>query len=403
MPRVVLCVALVLLAGGVPAAADESIRVACIGDSITAGVGTQDAATESYPARLQTLLGDGFRVGNFGHSGATLSRQTNRPYWTRPEFEKAMEFRPNIVVIMLGTNDAHPDHWEKIRNEFVPTLKEMAGLFRGQVEQPKVYVCLPVPSFELRKANIESGVVPLVRQAGREADVPIIDLFNPLADRASLFPDRLHPSAAGAALMAAIVCHAIDDSPARKKNWKLVSADSEEIREGPAANAIDGRADTYWHTAYGKTTPKHPHKLIIDLGATYRLFGVSYLPRQSGVNGRVRAYQIFAGVDSASRVAPIATGDFTGRADQEFVFFGGPIDARYLTFLALSEINGGPWTSIAELDVLKAPLESSTQPTHPHQRIIDPRRTLELPGFRILPRRGSPNARIKGARKLAGA
>lgn len=402
MPRVVLCVALVVLIEGVSAAADESIRVACIGDSITAGVGTQEVATESYPARLQALLGSGFRVGNFGHSGATLSRQTNRPYWKQPEFEKAREFRPNIVVIMLGTNDAHPDHWEKIRNEFVPTLKEMAGLFRGQAEQPKVYVCLPVPSFESRKENIECGVVPLVRQAGREADVPIIDLFNPLTDRASLFPDRLHPNAVGAALMAAIVCHAIDDSSAQKKNWKLVSADSEEVREGPAASAIDGRADTYWHTAYGKKTPKHPHELIIDLGATHRLFGVSYLPRQSGVNGRVRAYEMFAGLDSGSRGAPIATGDFTGRADQEFVFFRDPIVARYLTFRALSEINGGPWTSIAELDVLKTPLTPSTQPTHPHQRIIDPRRTLELPGLRILPGRGIPNGRIKGACVQAG-
>lgn len=40
--------------------------VACVGDSITEGYGVDDRATESYPSRLQYLLGADVVVQNFG-------------------------------------------------------------------------------------------------------------------------------------------------------------------------------------------------------------------------------------------------------------------------------------------------------------------------------------------------
>ena len=53
------------------------IRVACLGDSITAGARV-DAKSESYPARLQNILGDNFEVRNSGIGAATLIK-TGRP------------------------------------------------------------------------------------------------------------------------------------------------------------------------------------------------------------------------------------------------------------------------------------------------------------------------------------
>ncbi len=340
--------------------AAEPIRVACVGDSITFGWGIDNREVNSYPAQLQALLGSGYQVGNFGHSGATLARNTDRPYWSQPEFSRAREFKPNIVVIKLGTNDAHPARWDKIKDEFVPTFKQLIAAFRELNEHPRVYVCLPVPSFEGRKLNIETGVIPLVRQACREADAPIIDLFNPLVDRAAMFPDKLHPDAAGSGLMAAIVHHAISDSAARKKNWRVKSADSEQPGEGPASHALDGNADTYWHTAYGDSTPKHPHQLVVDFGAVHRVFGVSLLPRKIGVNGRIREYELLASKDASGEGASVAKGKLAGRTDEEIIFLKEPIDARFLTLRALSEVNNGPWTSLAEMDVLSAPSASRT-------------------------------------------
>jgi|GEM_PF-4351511 len=45
------------------------LRIACIGDSITEGAWLEDPATESYPSRLQAILGTRYSVCNYGASG----------------------------------------------------------------------------------------------------------------------------------------------------------------------------------------------------------------------------------------------------------------------------------------------------------------------------------------------
>ncbi|MBQ8450967.1 MAG: hypothetical protein IJY64_08680, partial [Bacteroidaceae bacterium] len=50
----------------------EIIKVACVGNSVTFGYGHKNPAETSYPTRLQQMLGEGYEVRNFGHSGATL-------------------------------------------------------------------------------------------------------------------------------------------------------------------------------------------------------------------------------------------------------------------------------------------------------------------------------------------
>jgi len=83
----------------------QKIKIACVGNSVTYGMGIQDRAEQSYPAQLQQLLGEDFEVANFGHSGATMLKKGHKPFWLQAEFQKSKEFEPNIVVIHLGLND----------------------------------------------------------------------------------------------------------------------------------------------------------------------------------------------------------------------------------------------------------------------------------------------------------
>ena len=98
-----------------PAVASPT-RVACVGDSITAGYLASNASM-AYPRRLQALLDarspGAFVVSNFGAGGATVQKHTTNPYWTRDQFKQFMNGTWDVVVIMLGTNDAHeqPDVW----------------------------------------------------------------------------------------------------------------------------------------------------------------------------------------------------------------------------------------------------------------------------------------------------
>src|SRR5512138_1808239 len=83
-------------------------KIACVGDSITAGYGLSNAAQQSYPAVLQSLLGSKHTVQNFGTSGCTLLKKGDQPYWNDGNFGASDTFKPDVVIIMLGTNDAKP-------------------------------------------------------------------------------------------------------------------------------------------------------------------------------------------------------------------------------------------------------------------------------------------------------
>ena len=67
----------------------KTIKVACVGNSITYGYGIENREQNSYPSVLQRLLGKGYKVGNFGHSGATLLSKGHRPYIQQEEYQKA--------------------------------------------------------------------------------------------------------------------------------------------------------------------------------------------------------------------------------------------------------------------------------------------------------------------------
>ena len=74
---------------------------------------THHRLARAWPGVLQKLVGKKYKSTDFGHSGATLLKKGNLPYWTTPQFKAATKFDPNIVIIMLGTNDTKPKNWKK--------------------------------------------------------------------------------------------------------------------------------------------------------------------------------------------------------------------------------------------------------------------------------------------------
>ena len=64
------------------------IRIACVGNSITYGSGIVPRDKNSFPAQLQSMLGSGYRVMNFGVTGRTLLREDNHPYWIEKAYHE---------------------------------------------------------------------------------------------------------------------------------------------------------------------------------------------------------------------------------------------------------------------------------------------------------------------------
>jgi hypothetical protein len=122
---------------------------------------------------------------------------------------------------------------------------------------------------------------------------------------------------------------------------------------GAATNAIDGNPNTFWHTQWYSANPPPPHEIQVNLGATYTLRGFRYLPRPpSSTHGRIGQYQFYVSTDGANWGSPVATGTFANTASEKQVLFPSK-SGRYVRLRALTEVHGNPWTSMAELNVLK--------------------------------------------------
>ena len=186
------------------------IQLACIGDSITAGVGAGNDT--KYPARLSAALGAKWEVHNFGVSAATMLKKGNKPYDKLAEFTKAIDLKPDVVTIMLGTNDSKPDNW-KNKDEFAPDYKDMIAQFKKANPKVRIYCCLPIPAYPgkwgINDATIKGEIVPLVRKVAKDTESDVIDLYTPMIGKGEFVPDSVHPNGDGHAVMAKAIFKAL--------------------------------------------------------------------------------------------------------------------------------------------------------------------------------------------------
>ncbi len=179
-------------------------RVACIGDSIT--------ALSSYPSGLQALLGVNYNVSSFGVSGSTVLRNSYNPYISQVAFQKAKEFLPDIVVILLGTNDARVDVYQSIDN-FAADYMQLVSEVQALESKPEIFIVKPPPIFDndlnLSSANLLEGVIPRIEQVATELGLTAIDVYTPLAGHPEYFVDGVHPNNEGAEVIASEIYKAI--------------------------------------------------------------------------------------------------------------------------------------------------------------------------------------------------
>lgn len=92
--------------------------------------------------------------------------------------------------------------------------------------------------------------------------------------------------------------------------------------------------------------------MVIDLGGEQSIRGFRYLSRQDrSWNGAVGKCEFFVSNSAESFGKPVASETFKKtRTAQEVKC--EPVQGRYVRVRILSEVNDGPWASIAELGVL---------------------------------------------------
>lgn len=229
-------------------------RVACVGDSITRGDASHEPGRGTHPpfkrqlqgrgnwpAMLQAALGEAFVVGSFSHGGRTAA---DGPAALRrtAEWRSVSCFRPDVVALMVGSNDAKPETWGPAmafpRDGYVEALLSLARELLSLPSRPRLLLLVPPPAHAVDAAeaallgvgyprgsvggaNLDKGVIstllpPLVGRAARVlasegAPAQLVETAfggcpaNQSACCELLAGDGIHTSAAGSARLAEAV------------------------------------------------------------------------------------------------------------------------------------------------------------------------------------------------------
>ncbi|WP_281633462.1 GDSL-type esterase/lipase family protein [Flavobacterium luteolum] len=192
-------------------AQQTAIKVACIGDSVTAGYLLANPKSESYPSQLQVLMGSQYEVKNFGYSGATLLKKGSKPYYKTKECSDAIAYQPDIAIIHLGLNDTDPRNWPNYKDDFNADYSWLIDALRKQNPNVKIFICRMTPIFN-EHPRFKSGtrdwfwqIQEHINEIAKANKVHLIDLHEKLYSRPDLFPDALHPTKEGAKILAQTV------------------------------------------------------------------------------------------------------------------------------------------------------------------------------------------------------
>lgn len=242
------------------------VKIAVVGNSITEGYTVGIPSRDAYPAQLQLYLGENFQVGNFGVSGRTMLKKGDSPIWIEPLFQDALAFEPDILIILLGTNDSKPQNWDLYGEEFDDDYLAMIDTFSVGDKNPEVWACLPPPAFavqwSIRDSVIVNEVIPSIEQVIAQRQLKSVDFYTPFIGHNEYFPDDIHPNATGHNIMAKILYEALTgDSIQQIRDRNLMKNKPVEVSSGiNSTGLVDGDPVTAW------TVSEFPATAIVDIG-----------------------------------------------------------------------------------------------------------------------------------------
>ena len=183
------------------------IKVACIGDSITWGFTLLNPWKQSYPALLQEKLGDGYEVRNFGYNDAAARIDADTPYVSKRVYRESLEWAPDIVLLMLGTNDTKTRNWDP--EIFRRDYRKIIDAYRSLPSRPRVILIAPIRIFPIMglpllgvyPETMEAGVRPAIRETAETEGLELVDLYDLFSDT-TYCRDGVHPQRTGARMLA---------------------------------------------------------------------------------------------------------------------------------------------------------------------------------------------------------
>lgn len=203
----------------------NNVKIACVGNSITYGSHLDNRVQDCYPSQLNRMLSKVYdsicEVNNYGLSGRNMLKNAPKPIWDEPKFKEALEWAPDICIIILGTNDSPPKVWNNLKGEFVSDYLSMLDAFRMRNPNVKFIMGCPPPIWKghpyggdtwAEKHNdsiLVQDIIPKIKTVSSKGNAILIDFYIPFINQKELFPDLLHPNPQGAKQIASMILEVI--------------------------------------------------------------------------------------------------------------------------------------------------------------------------------------------------
>lgn len=194
-----------------PTVEESDTIVATVGDSIT-NYGVTGA---NYPDHLGELLGEEYSVLNFGEANYATQSTSDFPYETTESYEESLETNPDIVLMMLGTNDSKSENWEG-RAHFKEEYSDLLEDYLELDSVSRVILASPPSAFvSIVGGGIDPAVVEeigtVVEEIAKEYELEFVDMHEKTAGHDEWFFDGIHPNPEGAEVLANIFYEQIEN------------------------------------------------------------------------------------------------------------------------------------------------------------------------------------------------
>ncbi|WP_165452215.1 lamin tail domain-containing protein [Paenibacillus thalictri] len=290
------------------------VKVAAIGDSITRNTNV----VPTYPQHLGALLGNDFEVRNYGVSGTTLLKQGDSSYWNTPEYQQSKTWNPDIVVIMLGSNDSKPQNWA-YKSQFVADYVDMINQYKNLPSHPKVFVNLPpkvygAGGFNITDTFVKNEVIPAIKEAAAQTGSSYIDVYSVTGGMQDHFPDNVHPDGTGTKVIAKAVFDTLSQSVTAYGDFNLVSQEGPVIpglKQGVVPQgAAYVPAKNWMLVSYYRSDGKPSGITVIDLATGRFVKALQFYENSTtpytGHAGGLTVSQNRLWIASGSKVYPVA-------------------------------------------------------------------------------------------------
>jgi lysophospholipase L1-like esterase len=197
-----------------PAGQTGPVRVACLGTSITAGFTAQSGRAFSYPARLQTYIGDRYEVRNLGLSESVVLRNVKdgHSYWNNEyhAWQVCETYEPEIVILEFGTNESKASY-DGVRSSFSADYQAMIDALKAWPTPPKIIIVNPLiceGGHQINCGLLDTVIRPQIIALAKKNKLPIIDFYSGLKGL-PLLRDGIHPNELGIDSMGTIAARVV--------------------------------------------------------------------------------------------------------------------------------------------------------------------------------------------------